>query len=172
MTQGFFDIVPVQIGQKSFDLVLATRRSCRRAGTRYNVRGIDSNGSVANFAETEQIVYFDGNYASFVQIRGSIPLFWTQTVDISYKPKPRVVPEANHLAAAQRHFRELVSYYGPLVLVNLVDQKGSEKALGDLYESTVRQLGMSELRCGLAAVAPATGAPADACPVGAQLRCL
>lgn len=30
-----------------------SRRSCKRAGTRYNARGIDDDGNVANFVETE-----------------------------------------------------------------------------------------------------------------------
>ncbi|CAG9137151.1 unnamed protein product [Plutella xylostella] len=35
-------------------------------------------GHVVNFVETEQIVERGGERCSFVQTRGSIPLFWTQ----------------------------------------------------------------------------------------------
>lgn len=45
-------------------------------GTRYNVRGIDAGGHVANFVEVEQCVCVNGAVTSFVQTRGSIPLFW------------------------------------------------------------------------------------------------
>lgn len=45
---------------------------------RYFVRGIDDQGDVANFVETEQIVIYSGNVCSFVQTRGSIPLYWSQ----------------------------------------------------------------------------------------------
>ncbi|KAL8272502.1 hypothetical protein Esti_003625 [Eimeria stiedai] len=38
------------------ELLLLCRRSCRRGGTRYNARGIDDDGNVANFAESEQRV--------------------------------------------------------------------------------------------------------------------
>jgi phosphatidylinositol-bisphosphatase len=62
------------------DLWLISRLSCERAGTRFNVRGVNDDGAVANFVETEQIVLLprQNNYSSFVIIRGSIPLFWHQ----------------------------------------------------------------------------------------------
>lgn len=63
---------------------------------------------------------------SYVQTRGSIPLLWTQKVDVSYMPKARVVgkPEEN-AAAATLHFNELTGAYGDQVLVNLIDKKGN-----------------------------------------------
>jgi hypothetical protein len=39
-----------------FDQVLfSIRLSCERAGTRFNVRGVNDDGAVANFVETEQV---------------------------------------------------------------------------------------------------------------------
>ena len=45
-----------------------SRRCCFRAGTRLFTRGIDVQGNVANFVETEQIVEFAGDRSSFVQV--------------------------------------------------------------------------------------------------------
>ena len=39
------------------------------AGTRFYVRGLDNEGQVANFVETEQIVCFQGDMASYVQVK-------------------------------------------------------------------------------------------------------
>ena len=39
---------------------------------------MDDAGHVANFVETEQLVSLDSDCTSFVQIRGSVPLFWEQ----------------------------------------------------------------------------------------------
>lgn len=33
---------------------------------------------MANFVETEQAIYVDNSVASFVQVRGLVPLFWEQ----------------------------------------------------------------------------------------------
>ena len=46
------------------------------AGTRYLSRGLDEDGNVANFVETEQLLIYKDFIYSFVQIRGSVPLFW------------------------------------------------------------------------------------------------
>lgn len=58
-------------------------------GCRYRRRGIDERGYVANYVETEQVLEISGESSvhilSFLQIRGSVPVFWTQT-GIKYKP--------------------------------------------------------------------------------------
>ena len=49
---------------------LLTRLSCSRAGARLSTRGIDAEGRVAVFAETEQIISIleEGILASFIQV--------------------------------------------------------------------------------------------------------
>lgn len=53
MIQGYVGMYDITIGKKNFKVVLISRRSCQRYGTRYNHRGLDSNGNVANFNESE-----------------------------------------------------------------------------------------------------------------------
>jgi len=48
------------------------------AGARFISRGIDDNSNVANFVESELIITYEQHLYSFLQIRGSIPLFWEQ----------------------------------------------------------------------------------------------
>ena len=43
------------------------------------MRGLNDEGHVANFVETEQVLYRDSDVASFVQVRGLVPVFWDQT---------------------------------------------------------------------------------------------
>ena len=61
-------------------LTLISRLSCRRAGTRFNARGIDDDGNVANFVESEILLYHpSGLCFSYAQIRGSVswnPIMW------------------------------------------------------------------------------------------------
>lgn len=61
-------------------VTLISRLSCRRAGTRFNARGIDDEGNVANFVETEVIIWQPqtenssaGLGFSYCQVRGSVP---------------------------------------------------------------------------------------------------
>lgn len=48
------------------------------AGARFISRGIDDKSNVANFVESELIVTYEDKIYSYLQIRGSIPLFWEQ----------------------------------------------------------------------------------------------
>lgn len=68
LTYKVIEVSSCQINGKSFDYTLISRRCIYRAGTRFNVRGVDSEGQVANFVETEQIVQYNGHCCSFVQV--------------------------------------------------------------------------------------------------------
>ena len=73
-------------------------------------------GSVANFVESEQLIMLEdkeGKFttSSFVQIRGSIPLLWSQIPNIKYKPPTRIAPPSAYQAAFDRHFKSLVEQY-------------------------------------------------------------
>uniref|UniRef100_A0A8C6L3G4 SAC1 like phosphatidylinositide phosphatase b n=1 Tax=Nothobranchius furzeri TaxID=105023 RepID=A0A8C6L3G4_NOTFU len=138
---GFITIEASSVNGKVFEWTIISRRSCFRAGARYYVRGIDSEGYAANFVETEQIVQYGGLKASFVQTRGSIPVFWSQRPNLKYKPKPQISKMANHLDGFQRHFDSQAVLYGRQVVLNLINQKGSEKPLEVIFDKMVTSLG-------------------------------
>ncbi|XP_057291049.1 phosphatidylinositol-3-phosphatase SAC1-like [Hydractinia symbiolongicarpus] len=146
LMHGFVSIKKCSIKQFTFDFVLISRRSCYRAGTRYNIRGVDDEGEVANFVETEQLLFYDGSVASYVQTRGSIPLYWSQFPTIKYKPIPAIASDKDHIAAFRRHIDNQLVYYGKQVLVNLIDQKGVEKQLGERMEAASKTSGYSEIQ--------------------------
>ena len=75
---GSVEIRTVYVGSKQAKAAVISRLSSERAGTRFQVRGVDDNGHVANFAESEQAIFMGEEVTSFVQIRGSVPLFWEQ----------------------------------------------------------------------------------------------
>ncbi|XP_053323299.1 phosphatidylinositol-3-phosphatase SAC1 [Spea bombifrons] len=143
---GFIAIHSCSINGKYFDWALISRRSCFRAGVRYYVRGIDSEGHAANFVETEQIIHCSGNKAAFVQTRGSIPFFWSQRPNLKYKPKPQISKAVNHMDGFQRHFDSQIISYGKQIVVNLVNQKGSEKPLEQAFAEMISNLGNGMVR--------------------------
>ncbi|XP_007505127.1 phosphatidylinositol-3-phosphatase SAC1 [Monodelphis domestica] len=143
---GFITMHSCSINGKYFDWILISRRSCFRAGVRYYVRGIDSEGHAANFVETEQIVHYNGSKASFVQTRGSMPFFWSQRPNLKYKPRPQINQMANHMDGFQRHFDSQIITYGKQLIINLVNQKGSEKPLEQTFAKMVDSLGNGNIR--------------------------
>lgn len=58
---------------REYKVALISRLSCKRAGTRFNTRGIDDDGNVANNVETETLVYVQEFLYSYIINRGSVP---------------------------------------------------------------------------------------------------
>ncbi|KAK4163595.1 Phosphatidylinositide phosphatase SAC2 [Cladorrhinum sp. PSN259] len=132
--------------EKKFDITVISRRSVKRAGLRYLRRGIDEEGNVANSVETEQILSssdatWDPNAKvySFVQIRGSFPVFFSQS-PYSLKPVPVLQhsPDSNY-AALKKHFDGLRQKYDSVQIVNLVEKHGVEAPIGELYEKSIER---------------------------------
>ncbi|CAH1393023.1 unnamed protein product [Nezara viridula] len=143
---GYLSITSCILNGKTFSLILVSRRSKDRAGTRLFTRGIDSNGNVANFVETEQIVEAKFERASFVQTRGSMPFFWQQYPNLKLKPRPSIIQEENHTAAFSKHFETQLMDYGRQVIVNLVDHSGSEGKLEGFYRKLVNEANNPNLK--------------------------
>ena len=78
-------------------LALISRLGWKRAGTRFNTRGVDDDGNTANFVEvclsldinswlfskcflqTETVFSTDQHSVSYVQVRGSVPRMFTRS---------------------------------------------------------------------------------------------
>ncbi|KAM6186343.1 phosphatidylinositide phosphatase SAC2 isoform 1-T1 [Rhynchocyon petersi] len=128
-----------------FLVALISRRSRHRAGMRYKRRGVDKNGNVANYVETEQLVHVHSHTLSFIQTRGSVPVFWSQ-VGYRYNPRPRLDKnEKETVAYFCAHFEEQLRIYKKQVIINLVDQAGREKIIGDAYLKQVLLFNNSHL---------------------------
>ncbi|KAI8959826.1 putative SAC1 protein [Daldinia sp. FL1419] len=164
---GTLEIRPTTFKNTPLTLVLITRKARNRAGTRYFTRGLDEEGHAANYNETEQIVVLNdtgrglGGYAgstdmqsgkyrasegaetqvlSYVQTRGSVPVYWAEINALKYTPKLQVRGIETALPAAKKHFDEQIRIYGDNYLVNLVNQGGREKRIKDAYEQMVQML--------------------------------
>ncbi|KAF2396571.1 hypothetical protein EJ06DRAFT_224844 [Trichodelitschia bisporula] len=143
------------IGRRVYMTIIA-RRSRFFAGARFLKRGANDLGYVANDVETEQIVsevlttsfhapgprlYSNPNYTSYVQHRGSIPLYWTQD-NTGVTPKPDI--DLNLIdpfySAAALHFDNLFERYGaPIYVLNLVKARErtprESKLLHEFYKA-------------------------------------
>ncbi|MCJ1339813.1 phosphatidylinositol-3,5-bisphosphate 5-phosphatase [Bachmanniomyces sp. S44760] len=140
IVHGFVDQATLSIYGRTVYITIIARRSRFFAGARFLKRGANDMGYVANDVETEQIVsemlttsfhapgpvlYANPNYTSYVQHRGSIPLYWTQD-STGVTPKPDI--ELNLVdpfySAAARHFDNLFKRYGaPVYVLNLIKSR-------------------------------------------------
>lgn len=137
---GVFSVAEQMIGSQNVEFAVVTRRSRFRAGTRYFRRGLDASGHAANFNETEQVLVVQNKVFSFLQTRGSVPAVWSEVNDLKYKPQLKIGNLEESVSAARKHFKQQEAAYGKIYLVNLVNQKGYEKPVKDIYEQVVSQL--------------------------------
>lgn len=133
---GGIDIKTVYVGAQQAKAMIISRLSCERAGTRYNVRGVNDEGNVANFVESEQVIVIGDNISSFMQVRGSIPLFWGQPgLNVgSHKVQMARGFEAT-APTYHRHLMKLVEIYGQCIIVNLLGTKEGENMLSKMFQS-------------------------------------
>jgi phosphatidylinositol 4-phosphatase len=137
---GYIEYRPgCEIDNDRFSMLFISRRSKMKQGCRFTKRGIDENGYVANFVETEQILIFpDGKITSYVQIRGSIPLLWCSPVHMKWDPV--VYIDDDRMKSAEychKHIHDInhdnadqSSYLNSIIFVNLIDNKKDQGRLG------------------------------------------
>lgn len=136
---GFIDQASISIYGRKLYITIIARRSHHFAGARFLKRGVNHNGDVANEVETEQIVndmmtssfhdpkfgpYANPKITSYVQHRGSIPLYWTQ--DLNRLPKPPIEINLSDpfYQSSALHFNNLIERYGPpIMILNLIKTK-------------------------------------------------
>ncbi|XP_074269203.1 phosphatidylinositol-3-phosphatase SAC1 [Silene latifolia] len=151
LVHGHFKQMRMSIFGRDFSVTLISRRSRHFAGTRYLKRGVNDKGRVANDVETEQIVLDEdagsckGKMSSVVQMRGSIPLFWSQEAS-RFSPKPDIILQRYDptYEATKLHFEDLAERYGnPIIVLNLiktVEKRPREMMLRREFASAVTYL--------------------------------
>ncbi|KAJ1408292.1 SAC domain [Sesbania bispinosa] len=151
LVYGFFKQFKLSISGSEFNLIIIARRSRHYTGTRYLKRGVNEKGRVANDVETEQIVFTDARdgcpmqISSVVQIRGSIPLFWSQEASpLNIKPDIILSRKDSSFEATRLHFENLVKRYGnPIIILNLIktrEKKPRETILRAEFANAVRSI--------------------------------
>lgn len=138
---GSVEMRTVYVGHRQAKACIISRLSCERAGTRFNVRGSNDDGHVANFVETEQLIILEDEVTSYVQTRGSVPLFWEQPgIQVgSHKVKMSRGFDASH-AAFERHLTMIRNRYGHQAIINLlgssmIGSKEGEAILSNLFQA-------------------------------------
>lgn len=141
--QGFVGSTDVWLGNGMRGrIAIVSRLSCKKAGTRYNARGIDDDGNVSNFVETEFIFSTPSLTMSYLQVRGSVPVFWEQSgFQVTHKIDIARGPEST-APAFQKHFELLRTRYSNVQIINLLGQRegSAESTLTEAFKSQLRRL--------------------------------
>lgn len=146
--QGYVGIsaLPSQDSTGPAIVSLVSRLSWKRAGTRYNTRGIDDSGNVANFVESETLFHQGGITFSHTQVRGSVPLFWEQQGLQAFNARIQITrPRIASQPAYDRHFADLFSHYNRVHALNLLGTRDAETVLSAAYAEHMRNSNAVEL---------------------------
>ena len=81
-----------------------------------------------------------------MQIRGSIPLFWSQKVNLKYKPRAAISQTKQSSAAFHQHAEMMLKRYNRVTMINLVDQKGNELELAFEFKRQTETFGNENIR--------------------------
>lgn len=130
-------------------LTVISRLSCKRAGTRFNSRGIDDDGNVANFVETETVFWSpSGVVFSYAQVRGSVPVFFEQAAALIPTKAQKITVTRSHDAAQpafDKHFEDLEHAYGAVHVINLLSaEKPAERELTMHYRLGLKHSPLSQ----------------------------
>jgi hypothetical protein len=89
-----------------------------------------------------------GHISSFVQTRGSIPLFWKQVVNVQYKPKLLIEQrgDTETMSAFKKHFDMQFDIYSKQIVINLINKEGYEEPLSREFARYVELLNDPRIR--------------------------
>lgn len=128
-------------GTGGTSLALISRLGWKRAGARFKTRGVDDEGNVANFVETETVLTLEEQVMSFVQVRGSVPLFWEQQGSQTFGQKLQITrSQTASQPAFDKHFVDLLAQYRAVHAVNLLGGGDNETQLSEAYNKHLRSL--------------------------------
>jgi phosphatidylinositol-bisphosphatase len=134
--QGYVGTATHYIADTQVTMVLISRRSCCRVDC--SSKGIDSDGNVHNFVETEQIIIAKGCCFSLLHIRGSVPVFWQQP-DLTM-PLTLTRSRESTSAAFLKHISSIVGVHKHFLFINLLSStNSSEQLLTEGFEFLMKQ---------------------------------
>ena len=131
LIQGYIGSCKEFYGGSQVEITLISRRSCLKGGIADLDWGVDDQGNVGNYVETEQIVHISGTWYSFLQVRGTLPVFsslLTRSIEAT-------VP------AFMRHFEKMIEKYGHIMVINLLsDGKPEEQSTNSMFNALMAMM--------------------------------
>lgn len=145
LIRGFYKTAVVEEADVVSTVTLITRISAESKQQSLELVGIDEQGRVSDFMETEIIVTTENYIFSYTQVSGNVPLFW-EVVDgqLLHGRKLKLTKSAEQSQAAfDRHFDNLASKYGMASVVNLVKSRSeAQESMARAYKSCAAAKGV------------------------------
>ena len=127
---------------ESLEFLLISRRSYVCAGSRSWMKGSDDNGYVANYVETEQILVAGDKVYSLVQVRGSIPIRFTEYPDLNPMPPMKIAKKSINIDLMNKHFDHLLvgDNFEKVYAINLAGTTGIEGSVSNVFSELSKEI--------------------------------
>lgn len=156
ISRGYAQTLNSVINSEDALITMISKQACLKSGHLFGEWGIDDQGEVSNYMETEIIIYTNKFCFAYVIVRGNVPIFYeTEThftkrnilMPVTKSSKKMRFPrsfEASQLALA-RHFDGLAYNFGDIAVVNgLTSDESSYKCqLSNEYKEHIKQFLLS-----------------------------
>eukprot|EP00347_Sterkiella_histriomuscorum_P022024 403331952 len=120
LIQGYVGYHKYTYEGASIETLLISRRMHAQSGIKSYTTGLDDEGNCANYVETEVILTCNNSQYSFVQSRGTVPIFWQFK-----QTKSKIVfsrDRGSTLYPLMTHISKILDNYNKLIFLNLLSR--------------------------------------------------
>ncbi|KAI5966927.1 INP51 [Candida pseudojiufengensis] len=146
IARGYAKTVNTYIGENEALMTLISKQSCAKQGPIFGDWGCDGDGSVANYVESELIIYTEKFCLSYIIARGNVPMYWELSVNSTSKSliagsgKRIIFPRSFEASqeAFTRHIESLSNQYGDVHIINELSDKSYKGVLNASFEEQIK----------------------------------
>jgi hypothetical protein len=143
LVRGFVKTLNVIIDGEDSLITVISRISCAKSSGPFGLTGVDEDGHVSNYIESEILFYDKNHYFSYAQLRGNVPIFYE--VENPFLQNRKIYfPKSKEMNAMvfDKHFDSIVSRHGQPYVINGLKNKSGEEELSNRYNYFVKKRGI------------------------------
>ncbi|KAH3686308.1 hypothetical protein WICPIJ_002670 [Wickerhamomyces pijperi] len=143
LIRGFVKTCNTELAGEDTLMTIISRISCAKSSGPFGNNGVDEQGHVSNYIESELVLYNKSVYFAYNQVRGNIPLFYE--VDSSLLTTKKVHLSQSYEMnknAFDRHFDLMIERHSNVVVLNAMRNKKEAEELNSRFTTLLAKKGI------------------------------
>lgn len=134
--RGFVDQRIIENGK----VLIISKQDTKKNGQLFGPVGMDEDGNVANFVETEIVIKFNSLLISYLLVSGNVPLFWKLDSHLISTKLDFTRSIDSSIHTVSKFFETLYYQYGKVLVLDALSSKGSQPELSQKFHNSVDNL--------------------------------